>query len=169
MGLPLSKKLAQLLRGDVAVSSTPGLGSTFVLDTPLRWQADVPAQLLIEGEDKPGIPILVLENRSDDLLLYSSWFKDTAFRLIPAATVREAELQIAALKPALIVLDVLLDGEDSWGLLASLKNSPETRGIPILMITTVDDRRKALHLGADDYLVKPVSRESMLERIRAQT
>jgi CheY-like chemotaxis protein/anti-sigma regulatory factor (Ser/Thr protein kinase) len=169
LGLPLSKKLAQLLRGDVAVSSTPGLGSTFVLDTPLNWQADVPPPPVIESEDRPGIPVLVLENRLDDLLLYSTWLKDTEFRLIAAGSVREAELRIAAQKPALIVLDVLLDGEDSWNLLASLKNSPETGDIPIVMITTVDDRRKALHLGADDYLVKPVNRELMLERVRALT
>jgi signal transduction histidine kinase/CheY-like chemotaxis protein len=169
LGLPLSKKLAQLLRGDVAVSSTPGLGSTFVLDTPVNWQADVAPPPVIESEDEPGIPILVVENRADDLLLYSSWFKQTEFRLMPAGGIREAELRIAAQRPALIVLDVLLNGEDTWNLLASLKKAPETHDIPIVMITSVDDRRKALHLGADDYLVKPVNRELMLERVRALT
>ncbi len=169
LGLPLSKKLAQLLRGDVMVSSRPGLGSIFVLDTPLNWQADTAAAVEIVSDDKPGIPIVVLENRAEDLLLYSSWLRDTEFRLIPAGSVREAELRIAAQRPALIVLDVLLNGEDTWNLLASLKTAPETRDIPIVMITSVDDRRKALHLGADDYLVKPVNRELMLERLSALT
>jgi signal transduction histidine kinase/CheY-like chemotaxis protein len=171
LGLPLSKKLAQLLRGDVAVSSTAGVGSTFVLDTPLNWLAEIPQPAIeaVKSEDQSGIPVLVVENRPDDLLLYSSWLKGTEFRLIPAGGVREAELRIAAQRPALIVLDVLLSGEDTWNLLASLKKAPETHAIPIVMITSVDDRRKALHLGADDYLVKPVNGQLMLERLRALT
>lgn len=166
LGLPLSKKLAQLLRGDVRVSSVPGQGSTFTLDIPARWQTEESEPALEMEETGKGIPILVLENRPGDLLMYSRWLQDTGFRIIPTTSVREAELKIAAQRPALIALDVLLDGEDSWNLLAKLKNSPETREIPVVMITTVDDPRKALHLGVDDYLVKPIDREAMLNALR---
>jgi CheY-like chemotaxis protein/anti-sigma regulatory factor (Ser/Thr protein kinase) len=168
LGLPLSKKLAQLLRGDVSVASTPGLGSTFSLDIPLRWESDIAAPVveIVDEADASGIPVLVLENRADALLMYSRWLKDTEFRIVASVSVRDAELKIAAQRPALIVLDVLLNGEDSWGLLASLKGSPETRDIPIAMITSVEDERKALHLGANDYLLKPIDRELLLQTLR---
>ena len=170
LGLPLSKKLAQLLRGDVSVESAPGLGSTFSLDIPLSWQAHPIATVEASAaESAEGIPVLVLENRADALLLYSRWLMNTEFRMIAAGTVHDAELKIAAHKPSLLVLDVMLDGEDSWGLLASLKNSQATRHIPVVMITTVDDPRKALNLGADDYMVKPINREAMLGSMRRLT
>lgn len=166
LGLPLSKKLAQLLRGDVGVSSVPGQGSTFTLDIPSFWETETTASAAATSESAEGIPILVLENRAGDLLMYSRWLKDTEFRMVPASAVREAEMKIEAQRPALIVMDVLLDGEDSWGLLAKLKNAPETRDIPVIMVTTVDDPRKALHLGADDYLVKPIDRDTLLKAVR---
>jgi signal transduction histidine kinase len=140
LGLPLSKKLAQLLRGDVLVQSRPGQGSTFILDIPLCWSADFLAPVeMVEPERSDGIPVVMLENRADTMLLYSRWLQNTGFRMIGAGSVREAELRIAAQKPAVIVLDILLDGEDSWHLLASLKNSPQTRHIPVLIVSTVDE------------------------------
>ncbi len=170
LGLPLSKKLAQLLRGDVSLSSSPGIGSTFSLDIPMCWEPNPVAPVEIaEEEVSSGVPVLIVENRAESILLYSRWLKDSGFRLMAAASVREAELKIASEKPAVIALDVLLDGEDSWNLLASLKNSTDTRDVPIVMITSVDDPRKALHLGADDYLVKPIDRELMLDTLRRLT
>ena len=86
-----------------------------------------------------------------------------------ARTTWEAEQKIAASKPAAVILDVVLDGEDSWDLLASIKRNPETANIPVIVVSATDDAAKGFHLGADHYLVKPISREILAERVRSVT
>jgi len=61
---------------------------------------------------------------------------------------------------------VLLRSEDSWRLLAELKQNPRTRDIPVIIVSTIEDQAKAFHLGADDYLMKPIERSLLLERLR---
>ncbi len=72
--------------------------------------------------------------------------------------------------PALILLDVMLPGEDGISLLKRLKASPATRGIPVIMATAKGaeyDKITGLDLGADDYLVKPFGMMEMVARIKA--
>jgi signal transduction histidine kinase/CheY-like chemotaxis protein len=166
LGLPLSRKLAHLLRGDVFLESEPGRGSTFTLDIPLEWASKAQEPIPIETPDETGTPILVVENRPDTALMYSKWLKGSGFRMVHASTTREADQSIRVARPALMILDILLNGEDTWNLLASLKGDPETAGIPIVVVSTIDDPGKAYHLGADEYLVKPVTREVFLSAIR---
>ena len=74
-------------------------------------------------------------------------------------------LRLARLeRPEAITLDVLMpgDGADGWSTLAALKADPELAGIPVIMVTIVDDKNKGLVLGAADYLTKPIDRERLL-------
>jgi CheY-like chemotaxis protein len=68
-----------------------------------------------------------------------------------------------------IILDVILRSEDSWRLLAEIKTNGRTRDIPVIIASTIEDQAKAFHLGADDYLLKPVERASLLERLTEMT
>jgi CheY-like chemotaxis protein len=63
------------------------------------------------------------------------------------------------------VLDILLRGEDSWRWLSELKSAVGTGEIPVLVVTTVEDERKALALGADAFCLKPVDRPQLLEKL----
>ena len=63
------------------------------------------------------------------------------------------------------MLDIVLEGEDTWNLLARLKNDPSTRSIPILVATSVDDQAKAMALGADMYMLKPLGGRQLLEAL----
>jgi len=65
------------------------------------------------------------------------------------------------------VLDVVLEGETTWGFLADLKHDPVTRDIPTLVVTVVDREQKARALGADEFCIKPMEQEWLLRKLRA--
>jgi len=68
-------------------------------------------------------------------------------------------------RPAAIVLDIVLRGEDSWRWLGELKTAPATRAIPIVVISTVTDAGKGYMLGADACVDKPVERAELIARL----
>lgn len=73
-------------------------------------------------------------------------------------------------KPELVLLDVMLPGEDGVSLLRFLKSSPETAEIPVIMATAKGmeyDKIQSLDLGADDYLVKPFGMMEMVSHVKA--
>lgn len=166
LGLPLSRKLAHLLGGDVRVVSEPGIGSTFTFDVPTIWRDTADAPAVIISDNPSGLPVLVVENSPETVLIYSKWLRNSEFQLIHAINTRDAAQKIDIHRPIAIILDILLSGEDSWNLLASIKGGEATRHIPVAVISTVEDRAKGFGLGADEYLLKPVSHEELLLCLR---
>lgn len=75
-----------------------------------------------------------------------------------------------AVKPTLVLLDIMLPGEDGISLLMKMKAGEKTKRIPVIMLTARGaeyDRVKGLDLGADDYITKPFSIIEVIARIRA--
>ncbi len=175
LGLPLSQKLTTLLGGEVGIQSQPGTGSTFTARLPLRLEqrAEIGLQsesaLVTVAADSSSLPVLVLEDKAEMMMMYRSYLKNSGFHLIPSTTIREAQEILERIRPQVIILDVVLRSEDSWRFLAELKKNPRTRDIPVIMVTSIEDQAKAFHLGADDYLLKPVERAALVERLRELT
>lgn len=165
LGLPLAKKLAQLLNGSVAVDSVPGQGSTFTLYLPLLYVAPVPAiQPVGEQFAAPssGIQILAVEDDPADLHIVEKMFSHSAYALTAARTTAEARRLMQRTLPAAVLLDLVLAGEDTWRFLAALKQDPATRAIPVIVTSSLEDEQKALAVGADAYVHKPLSRSKLL-------
>lgn len=103
-----------------------------------------------------------------ELVVYT--LRNTGFE---ADGFEDGEALTAALKkckPQLILLDIMLPGEDGIVILKKLRAAPVTAGIPVIMATAKDteyDRVIGLDLGADDYLTKPFGMMEMVSRIRA--
>ena len=174
LGLPLSQKLATLLGGEVRVQSQLGMGSTFSVQLPLRYEQRVELSLMSESsiaaaEDTASLPVLVLEDKVEMLMMYRSYLKNTGFQLITASTIRDAQEVLERVRPRVIILDVVLRAEDSWRFLAGLKHDVRTRDIPVLIASTIEDQAKAFHLGADEYLLKPVERTPLLAKLTELT
>jgi signal transduction histidine kinase/CheY-like chemotaxis protein len=155
LGLPLSKRLAELLGGSIAVKSELGIGSTFSVTVPMIYRSGAPAIAPIQ----PGrVGVLVVEDSDEDLLLYERALAGTRFQVIPASSVGGAVAVLETMRPAAIVLDVRLHGQDAWDFLTRLKRDSRTSAIPVLLATTFDDRQKGLALGADAYGLKPINK-----------
>jgi len=170
LGLPLSRKLAELLRGTLSVTSEKGVGSTFTAVIPLVYEGMLEEAVtpLIDKDAEPSrLPVLVVEDEPSTMFIYEIYLKDSPFRVIPAYTLKEARQALRQVRPAAIILDILLPEEDGWDFLIELKQEKSTRDIPVLVVTIIDDQHeKGMILGADDYCVKPVDRTRLLKRLQ---
>jgi CheY-like chemotaxis protein len=177
LGLPLCRSLAGLLNGHVTAESTPGKGSVFSVVVPMTYvpHGEQDEQRSVQPEAGAGVApagpdrrnsVLVVEGDPHTQMLYAKYLSDTEFRIVPARSLREAGMLWSAAAPSLVILDVLVDTQQSWHWLAEMKNDPQRRATPVIVVTQVSDKRKAIALGADAYFVKPVFKPDLLASLR---
>jgi signal transduction histidine kinase/DNA-binding response OmpR family regulator len=168
LGLPLSRRLAELLGGRLTVESQPGGGSTFSATIPLVYAPAPPPPAVLAPDWRPDAArraVLVVENSAETILLYEKYLKRSPYEVVPVRRLRDARALLRRVQPAAILLDILLDGEDAWAFLAELKREEATRTIPVVVLTSVEDERKAIGLGADAYAAKPIERRWLVETL----
>ncbi len=115
--------------------------------------------------------ILVVEDEEDLQELLRVNLSREGYRVICASTGRDALVQVKNTPPQLIVLDILLPEIDGLQVCRLLKENPDTRHIPVIMVTAKSaesDIVAGLEVGADDYVTKPFSPKVLVARIRAQ-
>jgi signal transduction histidine kinase/CheY-like chemotaxis protein len=169
LGLSLSRKLAELLGGTLTVDSELGKGSTFTLTIPIVHpevrEMDQLSERAQQG-DPARAPVLVVEDDRQTLFLYEKYLASSGFQVVPARTVDDAREMLKSMRPAAIVLDVMLEGETSWSFLSELKTTAQTRDIPILVVTVTDRENKARALGADEFWMKPMDKDWLTRKLQ---
>jgi len=164
LGLPLSKRLAELLGGSIAVQSAPAQGSVFSLTIPRVYRgAEVEAADEDWVVDPSRTQVLVVDDNLADVFATQRLLSGTRYQPIVAQTVAAAKRALERVQPAAVLLDVVLFGDESWRLLLGLRHGEATDSIPIIVISSTGEERKALHLGADAYLRKPIDHERLIE------
>ncbi len=163
LGLPLSRKLAELLGGTLQVKSQPGAGSTFSVVLPAQYE------LLEQPPDKPtairkdGARVLLVEDNMETRFIHQAALKNTDYTLLFCRNVLEARTLIEAEGPAAVVLDRMLDGKDSLPFLEDLRASGY-RG-KVIVASVVDDPEAARRAGADAFLAKPIAHGLLTETL----
>jgi signal transduction histidine kinase/CheY-like chemotaxis protein len=168
LGLALSRRLAEVLGGTLTLKSVPGQGSTFTLRVPRVHPEVQVLEGMVERSQhvEPGTaPVLVVEDDRQTLFLYEKYLSRSGFQVLPVRSVEEARRALAHVRPAAVVLDVMLEGETTWSFLAELKSQESTRNIPVMVVTVMDREQKARALGADEFWLKPVAEEQLLRKL----
>ena len=164
LGLTLSNRIVELHGGRIWVESELGEGSTFGFAIPAGTPAPAAAlDLPGRGDGEGTVVVIDDDRRSIDLL--SVYLEAAGMRVVGARDGRRGVELVRALHPAIVVLDILLPGMDGWQVLESLKADPATAAIPVVVVSILEERGRGLALGAAEYLVKPVSREGVLDAL----
>jgi CheY-like chemotaxis protein len=167
LGLPLSKRLAELLGGNVKVESELGRGSKFSLIVPRIYQAPVALQdgRIAEKLEPHKLTVVALEDNPADLAALQTILRGSAYQLVDARTIAEARRAAIQHQPRAVLLDVMIGDNFSWDLLTELKSAPELARVPVIVISALEDAAKARALGADDFSAKPVERGWLLDAL----
>ena len=174
LGLAISQRLCRLLGGEIRVRSEVGKGTEMIVLLPVMGSDPRPP--VVESEEvltTPGLSdeeapadsaglILVIDDGAESRRLLRLHLEKSGWRVATAGSGNEGLRLARQLKPMAITLDVMMPGLDGWAVLEVLKADPELSGIPVVMCTIVDDKKRGYALGANDYLVKPIDRSRLL-------
>jgi signal transduction histidine kinase/CheY-like chemotaxis protein len=183
LGLSISRRFSRMMGGDITVVSVPGEGSTFTLTLPRRViDPDSPDQPAIaspapspEVVPPPVAPrgtVLVIDDDPTTVDLVSRQLMRQGFRVEVAHSGHEGLARARELQPDAITLDVMMPGMDGWTVLEALKADPRLAGIPVVMMSLLENDELGQLLGAAEYLHKPLQRteiDRLLGMLRART
>jgi len=180
LGLALTKRLIELHGGTIWVESHVNKGSTFSFIIPTVARTPQTKSLSIDNtplytpsvsvEDitpaKPNAPlVLVVEDDKLTSELLSVYLLKSGYSVAHAYDGNDAIAKAQELKPFAITLDVMLPHKDGWEVLQILKRQEETKDIPVLINSIVDNKERGFILGAADYFIKPLDSVKLIERL----
>jgi len=174
LGLSLSKRLMEAMGGTLGVASAPGQGSTFWIELPIVESPEervaqagerLPAPAELEASRKARVVLYIEDNLSNLKLIQRLLAHRPEVRLLPAMQARLG-LQLAREhRPTLILLDLQLPDISGEEVLRQLRATPETRDIPVAIISadaTPGRLERLRAAGAGQYLTKPLDVKQFL-------
>jgi signal transduction histidine kinase/CheY-like chemotaxis protein/HAMP domain-containing protein len=186
LGLTISRSIVDLLGGRISVTSEEGKGTTFRVVLPLGEGGELPVEgsgLAVAGAGgdadhaamsnggagagdagthERSRPVLIVDDDRDARDLMSAMVEELGVPVVTADGGTQALQMAFDNPPRLITLDLMMDGMDGWEVLQRLKADPRTRDIPVVIVSIIADRRRAMVLGALEALTKPVVEQDLL-------
>jgi signal transduction histidine kinase len=174
LGLPLTRKLATLLGGRVGVQSTPGLGSKFWAEIPLRLEgADAQSATRASQEaaapDASGMRILIVDDDETARYTLASFATSPGVEIIEAENGLHGIARAVSDRPDIIMLDLMMPGIGGHEVLARLKADPATAEIPVVIVTSrfvnEEERKQILTRAANVIYKGDLSRDTVAKAI----
>lgn len=171
LGLAISRKCCELMRGTLTVESEPGSGSTFTFRLPvsLRAEQSLPISSVSPDADPGCGTVLIIDDDSTMHDLIGRSLQKEGVHVESATSGADGVRMAVELQPDCIILDVMMPGMDGWEVLSQLKSQPEVCDLPVIMASVVENRALALSLGATDYVTKPLDRKRLVSLVRKFT
>jgi two-component system, NarL family, sensor histidine kinase EvgS len=167
LGLAITSKLVEMHGSKLEIESESGSGSCFYfllppVEVPVRPRPQ-PVASKSRGDRTPRI--MVIEDNVATGQLIHSQLASSGYETIRCDKPEQALDMAVALQPDAITLDLLMKPVHGLEVLLQLKNDPRTLKIPVIVVTIVDQPGIGGALGADEYLVKPVDKQTLLAAV----
>jgi len=167
LGLAITSRLVELHGSKLGIESQPGEGTSFYFSLPLvAIIPDQPPETLVPVPRARKAPrILVIEDNEVTGQLIQSQLTSSGYETLKCAQPERATEIAAEHQPDAITLDLLMQPVHGLEVLLQLKNDPRTSTIPVIVVTIVDQPGVGTALGADEYLIKPVDKATLLAAV----
>ncbi|MDQ2732093.1 MAG: response regulator, partial [Armatimonadota bacterium] len=181
LGLARTRRFSQMMGGDTTVESEIGKGSTFTLKLPVEVEIasgaeDSTPAGASEMEPSPspagGQPTVQMTGKNPSVLVIDDdpVVRDLMVRsltrqnfiITTASSGKEGLERARELRPATIILDIMMPEMDGWAVLNALKADPILESIPVVIMSMSDEATTGYALGATDYLTKPIERDRLV-------
>jgi PAS domain S-box-containing protein len=164
LGLSISRHLVEMHGGRLDVTSEIGKGSTFFFTLPTPKIKEMAAPSSLEG-GPGGKIILAIDDDKHIISLYERYLQPQGYQVVALTDPTQAKDRVRQLKPLAVTLDIMMPGRDGWTVLNELKTDPETRDVPVIICSILEEESKGFSLGASDYLVKPILEDDLLNAL----
>lgn len=177
LGLSITRQFCELMGGSIYVESQINVGSKFIVNIPIPISplSEFGARVINYSDAsygaEPGAEqidfssfahsILMIDDDPAFLDIMARTMKSEGYHVATATSAEEGLRLARKLQPKVITLDLLLPDQHGWLLFEEMKKDPVLKGIPIVIISIVDDRNYDKKQQADGYLTKPIGRESL--------
>lgn len=167
LGLAITSSLVKLQGGTLGLESVPGNGSCFYFSLPVASKAlerrTMPTQRTKKGRERAKI--LIIEDDPTTVHLIESQLTSSGYEAHSCSQPEHALQRAAELQPDAITLDLLMKPTSGWEILLQLRKDTRTADIPVIVVTIVDHPSTAATMGAEEYLVKPVDKATLLAAV----